>query len=153
MVSVHEYIETQFKTVSDFSYQQKKQPIPEEEIVNKFLDGILTAKKNITEWAEKTSQIVEGLEGLSWYNDFNDDDLRAINMLLSSGKDLRTSLIKRYISFNNVYRSKGIAKEELNNLKAATDDLKEVISDLEGAFFYLPNIPGFRETTKLLSLL
>lgn len=49
-------------------------------------------------------------------------------------------------------RKKGIAKEEIKSLKFAIDDLKEVIEDLDSVFFYLPSIPNFIETTRLLSL-
>ncbi len=52
----------------------------------------------------------------------------------------------------NVIRSKGIAKEEIKNFKSAIDDLKDVASDLESRFFFLPKIPDFQETTKELSL-
>lgn len=50
-------------------------------------------------------------------------------------------------------RSKGIAKEEISNFKAAIDDLKDSYQDLESVFFFLPKMPEFKETTKQLSLI
>ncbi|MDE3211730.1 MAG: hypothetical protein KGM98_00740 [Bacteroidota bacterium] len=52
----------------------------------------------------------------------------------------------------NSIRSKGIAKEEIKKFKTSIDDLREVASDLESRFFFLPRISDFQETTKELSL-
>jgi 5-bromo-4-chloroindolyl phosphate hydrolysis protein len=60
-------------------------------------------------------------------------------------------LIRQYVSLYLI-RSKGIAKEEIKNFKNTIDDLKENYQDLESVYFFLPEIPDFKETTKLLSL-
>jgi hypothetical protein len=64
---------------------------------------------------------------------------------------LHSTLIRQYVSLNLI-RSKGIAKDEIKNFKNAVDDLKENYQDLESVYFFLPEIPDFKETTKLLSL-
>lgn len=74
-----------------------------------------------------------------------------LNDLISSAKDLRTSLIRQYISMN-FFRKKGIAKEEIKNFKNSIDELKESYEDLESVFFFLPEMPDFVETTSKLSL-
>ena len=76
----------------------------------------------------------------------------SINDLISSIRDLHSSLLRQYISLGFL-RSKGIAKEEIKGFKSSIDDLKDVAADLESRFFFLPNISGFQETTKELSLL
>ena len=74
-----------------------------------------------------------------------------LNDIISLAKDLRSSLIRRYVSMN-VLRQKGIAKKEIKEFKIAIDDLKETYEDWESIFFFLPKMPDFIETTKKLSL-
>ena len=74
-----------------------------------------------------------------------------INDLVSSAKDLHSTLIRQFVSMLFL-RKRGIAKEEIKEFKNAVDDLKESYSDLESIFFFLPKMPDFVETTKELSL-
>ena len=76
----------------------------------------------------------------------------SLNDLIASIKDAHSILIKQYVSLNYI-RSKGIAKEEISKFKSSIDDLKESYQDLESVFFFLPEIPDFKETTKQLSLI
>lgn len=151
-VTIHDYIETQFKSVSDFSFEQKKQVADAETVINDFLDNVLSVKADIDSLAEKTESVVEAIEGLTWFNTTDENVLQELNNLISSCRDLRASLIRRYVNFNNGLRKNGIAVTELNRLKTAADDLKEACADVESAFFFLPRLPEFKETTKLLSL-
>ncbi|WMN11379.1 hypothetical protein QYS49_38175 [Marivirga salinae] len=75
-----------------------------------------------------------------------------LNDIISSAKDLRTSLIRQYISLNFLI-SNGIAKDEIKEFKNSIDELKESYEDLESVFFFLPEMPDFVETTKKLSLI
>ena len=101
----------------------------------------------------KVDKIIdERIEKLTWFNTVNEECLRLINDLISSIKDLHSSLVRQYVSLNYI-RSKGIAKEEISNFKSAIDDLKDSYQDLESVFFFLPEMPDFKETTKQLSLI
>ena len=81
----------------------------------------------------------------------DEECLMLINDLISSAKDLRSSLIRQYVSLGFL-KKKGIAKEEIKDFKNSLDELKETYQDLESVFFYLPEFSGFTETTKQLSL-
>ena len=101
---------------------------------------------------QKEDLPIEKIEEITWFNDLDNDTLMSINDLISSIRDLHSTLLRQYISLGYV-RSKGIAKEEIKRFKASIDDLKDVAADLESRFFFLPNISGYQETTKELSLL
>jgi hypothetical protein len=119
--------------------------------INSLLDTILEFKKIYTDKSIIINSLVEKIEQITWFNDVDNDSLMKINDLISSIRDLHSSFLRQYISLNFV-RSKGIAKEEIKNFKASVDDLKDIASDLESRFFFLPDIDGFQETTKELSL-
>jgi len=144
-------IENTFTQIRAISYKEKKSPLLDEEKVNTFLDAIIDFKKILIEKSQIINNINERIEKLSWFNDLDDECLMLINDLISSAKDLRSSLIRQYISMNFL-RKKGIAKEEIKDFKNAIDELKETYEDLESVFFYLPKIKEFIETTKQLSL-
>ncbi len=115
------------------------------------MDAILQLKNDIKLKTKKIYEANEGIEKLTWLNDLDDECLMLLNDLISSAKDLHSSLIRQYVSLNYV-RSQGIAKEEIKDFKNSIDELKESYSDLESIFFFLPEMPGFVETTKELSL-
>ncbi len=140
-----------FSSVRSFSFEEKKAFLNEEK-VNALLDAIIEIKKFFKDKTEKINSINEEIEKLTWFNDVNDECLILLNDLISSIKDAHSTLIKQYVSLNNI-RTKRIAKEELSKFKSAIDDLKESYQDLESVFFFLPNIPDFKETTKQLSLI
>lgn len=140
-----------FSSVRSFSFEEKKAFLNEEK-VNALLDAIIEIKKFFKNKTEKINSINEEIEKLTWFNEVNDECLILLNDLISSIKDAHSTLIKQYVSLNNI-RTKRIAKEELSKFKSAIDDLKESYQDLESVFFFLPEIPDFEETTKQLSLI
>ena len=141
-----------FENVREFSFKEKREAsVYDEAKINILLDKILEFKKVFGDKTDKINGLIEKIEQLTWFTDVDSESLKSINDLISSIRDLHTSLKRQYVPLN-VIRSKGIAKEEIKNFKAAIDDLKEIASDLESRFFFLPNIPDFEETTKELSL-
>ena len=141
-----------FEKVRALSFEEKKESVFDEPKINRLLDKILEFKKTFTDKTNKINFLVEKIEEITWFNNLDDNTLMSINDLISSIRDLHSSLLRQYISLNLI-RSKGIAKEEIKKFKAAIDDLKDVAADLESRFFFLPNISDFQETTKELSLL
>jgi hypothetical protein len=145
-------IEETFEKVRALSFEEKKESLFDEKKINRLLDQILEFKKVFTDKTNRINSLVEKIEKLTWFNNLDNDNLMSINDLISSIRDLHSSLLRQYISLNFL-RSKGIAKDEIKNFKSAIDDLKDIAADLESRFFFLPNISDFEETTKELSLL
>lgn len=143
-----EIIDT-FSSVRTLSFQEKKAPLLDEENVNPLLDAILDFKSRLNEKTDRIHHINDRMEKLTWFNDLDEECLMLMNDLISAAKDLRTSLIRQYISMN-AFRKKGIAKEEIKNFKHSIDELKECYEDLESVFFFLPEMPEFVETTKVI---
>lgn len=141
-----------FSNVRSFSFEEKKTSIHTEDNVNALLDSILEFKKTFHKRTQKINGINEKIEKLTWFDNVTDEDLMLLNDLISSIKDLHSTLIRQYVSLNYI-RSNEIAKTEINEFKSAIDDLKDSYQDLESVFFFLPEIPDFKETTKQLSLL
>jgi len=137
--------------VRSFSFSEKRESVIDEERVNAFLDTILEFRSMIKEKAEKILSISERMEELTWFTDPDEESLMLLNDLISSVKDVHSSLIRQYVSFGSL-RKKGIAKDEIKLFKRAIDDLKESYEDIESVFFFLPKMPDFVETTKKLSL-
>lgn len=144
-------IETTFSNVRTFSFNEKKNPILDEEKINSFLDAILDLRKSLTDKTKKLYDINSRIEKLTWLNNLSDECLMSINDLISAAKDLRSTLIRQYVSMNFL-RNKGLAKDEIKEFKNSIDELKEAYQDLESVFFFLPEFKGFVETTKQLSL-
>ena len=140
-----------FNAVRNFSFEEKREVFFDEEKINKLLDTILDFKKTFATKTEKINNLVTKLEELTWCNNVDEECLMLINDLISSIKDLHSSLIRQYVSLTYI-RSKNIAKEEIKNFKMAIDNLKEIGVDLESVFFFLPEMPLFKNTTKQLSL-
>jgi len=141
-----------FEQVRSLSFEEKKESLFDEKKINSLLDKILDFKKVLISKTNKINSLVEKIEEITWFNNLDDDTLMSLNDLISAIRDLHSSLLRQYIALNFL-RSKGIAKQEVKDFKAATDDLRDVAADLESRFFFLPNISGFQETTKELSLL
>lgn len=144
-------IQNTFSSVRYFSYSEKRNPMSEDEISNELLDAILDLKSSIKNKTKRIYEVNDNIEKLTWFNDLDEECLMLTNDLISAAKDLRSSLIRQYISLDFL-RKKGIAKEEIKDFKNSIDELKETYQDLESVFFYLPEIPEFVETTKQLSL-
>ncbi len=140
-----------FGDVRKFSFEVKKEYVFDEVKINNLLDKILEFKRVFNDRTNKINSLVEKIEQITWFNNLDNDSLMSINDLISSLRDLHSTFLRQYISLNYI-RSKGIAKEEIKNFKAALDDLKDVAADLDSIFFFLPNINDFQETTKELSL-
>ena len=146
-------ISNTFTSVSDFSFSEKNDPLLEEKNMNKFLDAILDFKSMLSKKTKKLNKLNVNIEKLTWINDGLDKGcLKALNDLISSAKDLRSSLVRQYVNMDSI-RSSGIAKDEIKDFKYSIDELREIYSDLESVYFFLPNIPEFKETTKELSLI
>ena len=141
-----------FEKVRVLSFNEKKESVFDETQINNLLDKILDFKKKFTDKTNRINSLVDKIEEITWFNEIDNENLMSINDLISSIRDLHSSLLRQYISLGFL-RSKGIAKDEIKRFKASTDDLKDVAADLESRFFFLPNIADFQETTKELSLL
>ena len=140
-----------FSSVRTLSYKEKKSPLMDEEQVNSFLDAILDFKKSLDEKTQRVYSLNGKIEKLTWFDDLDEECMMLLNDLISSGKDLHSTLIRQYVSLNS-FRKKGIAKEEIRDFKNSIDELKESYNDLESVFLFLPKMPDFVETTKRLSL-
>ncbi|MEQ6118566.1 hypothetical protein [Reichenbachiella sp. MALMAid0571] len=143
-------ISNTFSAVREFSFREKKRTYDEERI-NLILDAILEFKSSLSEKTNKLNDLNENIEKLTWENDLDDECLMLLNDLISSAKDLHSSLIRQYVGMKE-FRAKGIAKDEIKDFKNSIDDLKETYTDLESAFFFLPKMPEFIETTKEFAL-
>lgn len=152
IISDKAQIQRTFKELRTFSFNEKKHMLNEEERINDLLDSILDFKKSLIEKTQEIYGINEKLEKLTWFNDLDEDCLMTLNDLISLAKDLRSTLIRRYVAMNHL-RIKGVAKSEIKDFKNAVDEMKESYEDLESVFFYLPKMPEFVETTKKLSLI
>jgi hypothetical protein len=145
-------IEETFSSIRAFSYDEKKSSAIDEHVINSFLDKVLDFKNRLSQKTEKINTLSHRMAELTWFNDLDEESLMKLNDLISASKDLRTSLIRQYVSMN-VLVKKGVAKDEIKSFKTAIDDLKEAYEDLESTFFFLPALPDFVETTKQLSLI
>ena len=145
-------IENTFSTIRDFSFKEKKNPNIDEESINSFLDAILDFKEKLKEKTNKIHGIIELIESITWIGDLSKDGLMLLNDVISSAKDLQSSLIRQYI-LTEVFRRKGVAKEEIGDFKNSIDELKESYEDLESVFFFLPEMPEFVETNEKLGLM
>jgi hypothetical protein len=144
-------IKLTLNNVREFSFSEKKDSSAMDEKMNRFLDAILDLKSFLSTKTEKIEALIPRLESLTWFTDLDNGCLMLVNDLISSAKDLHSSLIRQYAQMDNI-RMAGMAKKEIKEFKAAIDDFKEVYSDLESVFFFLPEMPDFVETTKIISL-
>lgn len=141
-----------FQNVRNFSFEEKKEALLDEVKINSLLDDILFFKKSLTVKTVRIEKIIEVIEKTTWFSDLDQESLLLINDLISSIRNLHSSLIRQYVSFNSLRKQK-IAKEEIEDFKSAIDDLKDVANDLDSRFFFLPCIEEFEDTTKELSLI
>lgn len=150
-ISDKTFIQRTFTEVREASFKEKSSPLTEEQMTNSFLDSILELKKLLKEKTSEVLLINEMMEKLTWVNDVDEESLMLLNDLISLAKDFRGSLIRQYISLNDL-RKQGLAKDEIKEFKNGIDELKEAYEDLESVFFFLPKMPDFVETTRKLSL-
>jgi hypothetical protein len=147
-----EFISKTYTNLRDFSFSEKRSDFLVEEKVNKLLDSILELKKRLVDKTERLHTINDGFQKLTWFNTIDEESLQRINDLVSAAKDLHSSFIRQYVAMN-LLRKKNIAKVEIKAFKSAVDDLKESYEDLESVFFFLPKMPDFKDTNKVLSLI
>jgi uncharacterized protein YutE (UPF0331/DUF86 family) len=152
IISDKAHIQRTFKELSTFSFNEKKITLNAEERINELLDSILDFKKSLKDKTQEIYDINEKLEKLTWFNNLDEACLMTLNDLISLAKDLRTTLIRRYVAMNHL-RTRGVANAEIKDFKNALDEMKESYEDLESVFFYLPKMPEFVETSRRLSLI
>lgn len=151
-ISDKSFIKRTFAEVREASFKEKSYPLTEEQLTNSFLDSILELKKILQDKTSEIFLINDMMEKLTWVNDVDEESLMLLNDLISVAKDFRSSLIRQYISLNDL-RKQGLVKEEIKEFKNGIDALKEAYEDLESVFFFLPKMPDFVETTRKLSLI
>lgn len=88
----------------------------DEERVNLLLDTILDFKSSLKIKTNKIYEVNERIEKITWFNNLDDESLMLLNDLISSAKDLRTSLIRQYLSMNFL-RKRGLPNRRLKILK------------------------------------
>lgn len=151
-ISHKKEIANTYKSVSNLSFQEKKDSSFNENRINDFLDYILEFKALLTHKTESINSIILRIEKITWYNDIQDEEsLKIINDIIALSKDWHSALIRHYISMNSL-RKKNIAKQEIKSFKLAIDELKVIHSDLEFIFFQVPHMTSFNEITKGLSI-
>lgn len=137
--------------VKDASFTEMKEVKSEEEVINTFLDRINEFKAELRKNSKRIDAISEQIEALSWkITKPNEATLKEINHLIVLAKNLKGTLIKKYVSFN-YFRSQGIAKDEIAAFKNTIDLLTESYSDLDSIFFSFHQNNDFLEITKRLS--
>ncbi len=135
-----------------FSFEEKKYASHTENNTDLLLDAILDIKKDLIIKTEVLHLFNTNIEKLTWYNNLDNNNLLIINDLITYMKDAYSSLVRNYGKLG-ILKRKGIAKNEIKNFKNAIDELKEAYQDLESVFFFLPEMPTFKDTTKQLSLI
>lgn len=151
-IAAKESISNTLANVRTVSFDEKRNPRFDEEQVNKFLDQIIDFKEVLGKKTDDIIDLVESFCAISWLNNLDEECLMLVNDIISAAKDLHSSLMRQYAKID-FFKKKEIASDEIKRFKFALDDLQEAYVDLESVFFFLPEIEGFVETTKTLSLL
>ncbi len=81
-LSFKSQISDTFSSVRNFSFEEKKAPLYNEEKINALLDAILDFKETFQKKTERIDEINGQIEKLTWFNDVNDECLRLINDLM-----------------------------------------------------------------------
>lgn len=105
-------IKNTFTSVREFSFSEKKSPFMDQDKMNAFLDAINDFKKSLTEKSEKIFSLNDQVDKITWFNELDEECLKLINDLILAIKDLRSSLVRQYVSMSFL-RQKGVAKEEI----------------------------------------
>lgn len=140
-----------YQRVRAMSFERKQDPIVLEDD-DLYLDMINILKRKLKTGAAELSVINEKLEALTWADNLQKEELMVINDIISAARDLHFTLIRHYEKYAPM-REENLAIEELDNLKEQIDLLKENYQDVESAFFILPEMPDFKDTTIKLSLM
>ncbi len=131
------------------SFSEKQNQKTEEELMNSFLDAINVIKKDLVTRTETIIDISERMEEVTWFNNLDQSTVQILNELIVLARDVHSSLIRNYVGLN-IFRQKGVAKNEITEFKNAIDFLKDVIDDLEFAFFSFPKDKEFQKVTAAL---
>jgi hypothetical protein len=134
------------------SYSEKQNQQSEEQLIDAFLDAINTVKKDLVKRTGVLNEIAEAMEELTWMKNLDQPTLQKLNELIVLARDVHHTLIKNYVGLN-IFRQKGIAKNEISDFKEAIDLLKECTFDLESVFFNFPKNTDFVQTTNALESL
>jgi hypothetical protein len=89
-----EKINETFTQVKSISFNEKKNALYSEEIVNTFLDKILELKRILDKKTQNITKLNTQLEELTWFSDLDDECLMKVNEIISLCNDLHSSLLK-----------------------------------------------------------
>jgi len=120
--------------LKNVSKKQKLQTRSSEQLTNDLLDSILSFQKELTGRSNALETIMKDFEKLTWLK-FSDIDLAAIEDIIKTGREVHASYMTEYIKIS----STGFVTKELPIYKDALDDFKEVLDDVNYAFFIAPN--------------
>jgi cell division septum initiation protein DivIVA len=137
--------------VKNTSYKEKMNLYSEKNI-NAFLDAILDVKSYLKERTERLNHISNLFSEVTWIDNLNEKDLELIHDIISSAKELRYTLVKIYINYNEL-KIRGIATDEVKEFKKAIDNYTEDYEDLEYIFFNSSKNKLFNQITTGLSKL
>jgi len=146
-------LDNTYNFMGEFSFKEKKNPTFDQKIIHHlFIHALLDFQNTLKELTQKTADITDKLEALTWLKlDVSDQSsLMIIHKIISLSKDLQSSLMHQYTNINSINSTK-TAKEEIENFKNSIDDLQETTKDVEEVFFYLPTEVDFKETSRKLS--
>ena len=118
------------RTVSKFSTTGQINSIRDEYQINDLLDSINDFKKELSEKTEQINEINSRIDRLKHYRRWNENYVFLVNDVVSSAKDLYSSLICQYISMNTISK-RNIARKEITCYKNSILRLKEACKELE----------------------
>ncbi len=113
------------RTVRTFSLKGEKNYTPDELQINDLLDTINDFKKELLEKNERLNEINQRIERLKNYK-----NTVLISDVISSAKDLYSSLICQYVIMNAIQK-RGIARFEITCYKNSIIRLKGAYEELE----------------------
>lgn len=139
--------------VKDSSFYEKthiQSRSEQEEIINNFLDRINDFKAKLNLTTSNIDHLTTEFEELTWFTNLSQEELKKLNDVIASSKDLRSVLIKSFVSYSSI-KKRGIAKDEINKFKLAIDAFTEAYKDLESVFFFLPQDEEFQKISRKFS--
>lgn len=148
-----------FREISNFSFTEKKKAAhvldvnskEYDDLVNFVLDAINECSKDFLDKADRIDRIVKLADEMTWVDEpYDEEVLKAINDVISTSKELLSSLNQQYDTAVAFFIPRKICIKELETFKLAIDDLNESILDLDEIFFKIPSDTEFNEITKRL---
>lgn len=141
-----------FSSIREFSFQEKKASTIHDDRPDRVLNAIRGLEEELVEKSQRINEINEQVEKLTWLNGVDEDDLMLINDLISSLKDLYSSFV-RQLDVLESFSGRREKEDKIFDFKERISEMRESYEDLESVFFFLPQMPGFPETTEKISLL